>query len=416
MRPSRLRHRVQATAAILGTVAAVFGVSRVIEAKAHHPPPPVIVTYSPPPAYTAPIIPRTLPAVQPPPTPSFNTVELVAAAGEGDVSAMKAAYREGMPLDGAMLAAAEAGKADAISWLLDHGANANDSGVIFAADKSPAVLKVLFAHQAQEPTLSAAAQAGAVNAVNRILAKGGAAADPNALGDDATSPFTTAVVAGNVAIVRAMLAHGAKVDETHLESAMIESEDGTLPVLDALLTAHVPSTAVSRALDSVMGDTGAKVVKKLAAKGIAWSWRDDSGDQHLPLVEAIERSDFPVVRAMIEVGAPVNQATEFGRAPLGVALATNAGTDDGVRLVRLLLAHGADPNRRLDTGDRPLAKAAASGDLRLVTMLIEHGAAINAGLAASDDETALEAAENAGHTDVARVLRSRGARRRPVQD
>jgi ankyrin repeat protein len=157
-------------------------------------------------------------------------------------------------------------------------------------------------------------------------------------------------------------------------------------------------------------------VKKLAAKGIAWSFRDADGDQHHPLLDAVERGDFPVARAMVESGAPVNQATEFGRTPLAAALATNAGTDEGVRLVRLLLARGADPNRRLDTGERALAKAAASGDLRLVTMLLDHGAAINAGLGANDDETALEAAEAGGHTDVARVLRSRGAKRRPIQD
>jgi ankyrin repeat protein len=82
----------------------------------------------------------------------------------------------------------------------------------------------------------------------------------------------------------------------------------------------------------------------------------------------------------------------------------------------LLLARGADPNRRLETGERPLAKAAATGDLRLVTMLLDHGASIDAGLGASDDETALEAAENAARTDIARVLRARGAHRRLVQE
>jgi ankyrin repeat protein len=195
-----------------------------------------------------------------------------------------------------------------------------------------------------------------------------------------------------------------------------EDEHGQFPALDALLTANVGATTVARSLDGALDESGAKAVKKLSAKGIAWSYRDAEGDQHHPLLDAIERGDVPVARAMIEVGAPVNQATEFGRTPLGAALATNAGTDEGVRLVRLLLARGADPNRRLDTGERPLTKAAAAGDLRLVTMLIDHGAAINAGLAANDDETALEAAESGGQTDVARVLRSRGARRRPVQD
>lgn len=412
MRSSRLRHRVQATAAILGTVAAVFGASRIIKAKAHHPPPPTVTVYTPP--STVPIIPRDIPPVDPPAAPTWNTAELDAAGAEGDVQRMKAAYKDGMPLEGAMLAAAEEGKANAVEWLLDHGANADDSGVIVAADKSPAVLKLLFAKGAKEISLTAAADAGAVNAVNRILAKGGPAANPNDEPDGPT-PFTSAVMNGNPTIIRAMIAHGAKVEEHHLGTVMgNEDEHGQFPALDALLTANISATTVAQSLDNALGETGAKAIKKLAGKGIAWSYRDADGDQHHPLLDAIERGDVPVARAMIEVGAPVSQATEFGRTPLGAALATNAGTDDGVRLVRLLLARGADPNRRLDTGERPLTKAASAGDLRLVTMLIDHGAAINAGFGVHDDETALEAAENGGHTDVARVLRARGARRRPV--
>lgn len=408
-------HRIQATAAVLGTIAAVFGVSRIIKANAHPPPPPAVVV-APPPAYTAPVIPRVDPPVAPPPVPLWNTAELDSAAADGDVGRMKDAYKEGMPLEGAMLAAAEANKPKAVEWLLDHGASADDSGVVLAADKSPAVLKVLFEKGAKEVTLEAAASAGAVNAVNRILAKGGPAANPN--GDpnseaEGPTPFTSAVANGNPTIIRAMIAHGAKVDETHLATAMgSEDEHGQMPALDALLTANISGTALAHALENAYGETGAKVVKKLAPKGIAWSYRDSDGDQHLPLLDAVDRGDHLVARAMVEAGAPVNQATEFGRAPLGAAVATSAGTDEGVRLVRTLLARGADPNKRLDTGERPLTKAAASGDLRLVTMLLDSGAAINAGLAATDDETALEAAENGGQTDIARVLRARGAKRR----
>jgi uncharacterized protein len=311
-------------------------------------------------------------------------------------------------------AAASEDKPSALEWLLEHGANADDAAVIIIADKSPAVLKILFAKGAKEVKLAAAAEAGAVNAVNRILAKGGASANVNE-DEDGTSPFTSAVLNGNPTIIRAMIAHGAKVHENNIAAVMNEDDHGQMPALDAVLTANIDATTIARSLDSATGETGAKAVKKLAAKGIAWSYRDAEGDQHHPLLDALDRGDVPVARAMVEAGAPVNLASEFGRTPLGAAIAMNAGTDEGVRLVRLLLARGADTNRRLDTGERPLTKAAASGDLRLVTMLLDHGAAINAGLATSDEETALEAAETGGQTDVARVLRARGARRRPVE-
>lgn len=415
MRSSRLRHRVQATAAILGTVAVVFGASRIIKANARKAaPPPVTVSYAAP--STAPLLPRTLPPVDPPQTPTWNTAELDAAASEGDIPRMKAAYKEGMPLASALLSAAEENKPKAVAWLVDQGANADDAGVVLAADRSPAVLAVLFAKGAKEVSLVAATQANAVNAVNRILAKGGPAANVNE--DEAgESPFTAAVTNGNATIIRAMVAHGAKVDESHVAAALaVEDDHGGFPALDAVLTANLSPVTIAKSLDTAVGESGAKAVKKLAAKGIAWSWRDAEGDQHFPLIDAVDRGDVAVARAMVEAGAPASQATEFGRTPLGAAIATNAGTDEGVRLVRVLLAHGADPNRRLETGERPLAKAAASGDLRLVTLLVDHGAAINAGLGANDDETALEAAESNGQTDVARVLRSRGARRRPIQN
>ena len=410
---SSVRHRVQATVAIVGTVAAVFGVSRIIKAKTH--PAPTVEAVPDNPIAAAPIIPRVDPPVGEPPVPAFNTVELDSAAAAGDIARMQAAYKEGMPLDHAMLVAADEGKANAVEWLIAHGAKADDSGALLAADKHPDVLKVLFAKGANEVTLLAAADAGAVNAVNRILAKGGAAANPNEDDGGGPTPFTSAVTNGNPTIIRAMIAHGAKVEEHHLSTVInIEDEHGQMPALDALLTATIATTTLSQVLDNAMGETGAKAVKKLAAKGVAWSWRDADGDQHQALLEAVDRGDFQVARAMVESGAPVTQANEFGRTPLGVAIATNAGTDEGVRLVRMLLAKGADPNKRLDTGERPLNRAASSGDLRLVTMLIDHGAAVNAGFGAKDDETALEAAENGGHTDVARVLRARGAKRRAI--
>ena len=409
---SALRHRIQATVAIFGTVAAVFGVSRIIKANAHHPPPEAIAVASPP-AVAVPIIPRVDPPADPPPVPAWNTAELNAAAADGDLGRLKDAYQDGMPLEGAMLAAAEADKPKAVEWLIDHGANADDPGVVLAADNAPSVLEVLFAKGAKEVTLESAASAGAINAVNRIFAKGGAAADPNSDAEGPT-PITSAVTQGNPAIIRAMVAHGAKVDETHLATAMgTEDDHGQMPALDALLGANISGTTLAHALENAYGETGAKAVKKLAPKGIAWSYRDADGDQHMPLLDAVDRGDHLVARAMVEAGAPVNQATEFGRAPLGAAIASNAGTDDGVRLVRTLLARGADPNKRLDTGERPLTRAAASGDLRLVTLLLDSGAQVNAGLTGHDDETALEAAENGGQTDVARVLRSRGAKRRP---
>lgn len=303
MRPSRMRHRIQATVAILGTVSAVYGVSRLVKPK---PAAEAVVVPIPTQAPLVPIIPRVDPPVAQgvvtPPPPQTD----------------------------------------------------RDS-------------------------------------------------------DDAEPSLADAVAENDIDAVKRALRRGDKVDAEILGSA-------TASTLDVLLTAKIERAEIAKAIDAAGGEEGAALVKKLAAtKGIAWSWRDDSGDEHAPLIDAVDRQDHAVVRAMIEVGAPVNQTTEHGRSALGVAVAaTSPGSDDAMRIVRSLLARGADPNRRLDTGERLLAKAAAAGDLRVVTMLLDHGARINDGLAAADDETALEAAENAGNADIARMLRARGARRRPI--
>lgn len=294
MRTSRMRHRIQATVAILGTVSAVYGLSRLVKPNA---PPAALVK---PPVHEAalaagPIIPRVDPA--PPPTPPVPP--------------------------------------------------------------------------------------------------------PTATDDVDDEPDSDAML-------RAAFARGDRITASMLG----EARGATL---DLLLTRKIDRAEIARAIDDATGDEGATLVKKLAAKGIAWSWRDEQGDEHAPLIDAVERQDTAIVRAMLEAGAPPNQTTEHGRTPLGAAVAASSPVnDDAMRIVRLLLARGADPNKRLDTGERLLAKAAAAGDLRVVTMLLDRGARIDAGLAAVDDETALEAAENAGNADIARVLRARGARRRPL--
>jgi len=407
--PSRTVHRLQAAVAILGTVSAVYGMSRLMK------PAKVESRTFPVPVATegAPIVPRVdPPPQQPQETPAqYTNPEFVQAASEGDVARMSKLYEEGMRIDGALTAAAENDHKEAVEWLIKHGADVNEGGnLLVMVDEYPDVTKVLLANGANEPTITDAASGGAKNAVNRIFAKN-PKLDVNAE-IDGTLPIDAAISGGHEEIVRAIVARGAKVTGAQVVSAM---NGGETKLVDAVLAAPIDAHELSKVFDEASGDFGAGVVKKLAAKGAAWSWRDEQGDQHVPLVEAIDRQDFAVVKAMIDAGAPVNGATEFGRSPLAAALQIGA-TDDAVRLVRVLLDHGADANKRLDTAERPLTRAATNGDIRIVTLLLDHGARVNDGLYADDDETALEAAETGGQSDIARVLRARGAKKRRVVD
>jgi ankyrin repeat protein len=84
------------------------------------------------------------------------------------------------------------------------------------------------------------------------------------------------------------------------------------------------------------------------------------------------------------------------------------GNADYARIVELLVARGADVNRRLPDGRTPLFAAAEGGELRVVNALLERGARVNDLVL---DDTALDVAEQNSHQPAARVLHAHGARR-----
>jgi ankyrin repeat protein len=73
------------------------------------------------------------------------------------------------------------------------------------------------------------------------------------------------------------------------------------------------------------------------------------------------------------------------------------------RLVRLLLARGADPNRGNDYGWRPLHQAGYSNDVELARIMLDAGA-VDGTSARGDGGTPLVAALFWGHREVAAVL------------
>ena len=454
---SRTRHRLELAAAILVTVGAVYGLSRIIEAQRVKSAPLPAMTYVP---VAPPIIPRMDPPLAPVQAASKVSPALLAAVGEGDVATLEKLYTKGMPLDGTLQRAAETGNVAVVRWLLDHEAdvteNANEADApILAADPHPEVVKLLLARGAVEPDLSVACIAGAPNAVSRLLAKHvspnpkdgstplydaiastlatpenkraivekllAAGADPNA-GEGSSTPMAAAVATCEAAeekatgappaclpLIRALAARGARVGAEALETAIGLAEPARGPVLDAVLGGRLDPGATAAALAQASGERDGATVRKLAARGVAWSWHDGEPDAAAPLIDAIERLDVPLVRAMLDAGAPVDQRLKDGRSTLGVALekvATDAG--DGARIVELLLARGAGVNRRLPDGRTALFAAAEVGDVRVIDALLDHGARVNDTVL---DETALDAAERTGHLPAARVLHARGGRR-----
>lgn len=112
----------------------------------------------------------------------------------------------------------------------------------------------------------------------------------------------------------------------------------------------------------------------------------------LGLNAACFHGHWRLVQFLLEQGADANHADPGnGETPLHAALCTTDRTAHN-RVMRVLLVHGADPNRAtkdgIETGgfmrdvrtccETPLHRAAAFGDLKAIQMLIEAGARIDA--------------------------------------
>jgi ankyrin repeat protein len=454
MRTSRTRHRLQAAAAVLGTVAAVYGISRLIAptsapraerptAREQPPAPPIVPRVDPDPVVTS----------RPKVSPAFHQ-----AVADGDLEAAKRLYVDGADLAETLGPAAKTGKRDLVAWLLDQGADVHDDETqgeapILEADAHPEVVKLLLERGAKEPTLVMAATMGKPNAVNRVLAKGANVSDgtPSPLGaaiDGAsrgavrraivdrllaagadpnhdTSPTPLHAALGQCSeldsqddlcdlhVVRALVTKGAQVESSDILLAANARSKVRDVLVDTVLAGRVAKAEIVEALSSVELPADAKLVRKLGA--IAGFRHVDGTTETLPLFEAIEGGSAERVNAMLEGGAPATQVAQDGRTALLAALEGSADVDEKLVMVRALVARGADPNRTELGGDMPLVKAVNTGDVRIVAALLDRGARINYGLLDREgSSTALEIAEASGNQKIARVLLQRGARRRPV--
>jgi ankyrin repeat protein len=131
----------------------------------------------------------------------------------------------------------------------------------------------------------------------------------------------------------------------------------------------------------------------------------------LCLIYAIYHSPLRLIRALLEAGADPNIDPQDGFPSLQAALSSGvsapgaAARPDVHEILELLLAHGADVQQRGVNDYTSLHTAAAQGDLGAVDVLLTHGADPHAVTRIDDVETALGAAERAGHQAVVARLR-----------
>jgi ankyrin repeat protein len=245
-----------------------------------------------------------------------------------------------------------------------------------------------------------------------------------------------AAVENRAEAVRALVAAGATVNARSRVTAYPHTPPGVIG--DALEEgySYVGQTVLPKggwtALMYAARQGALEAARALVEGGADLNAADPDGTPALTF--AIINGHYDVARLLADKGADVNQADRTGATPLYSAvdmhtLATSFGrpaltrdvTDGSVDAAKMLLAHGADPNRPLKTkvlkrtytggdgrlveGATPLMRAAKSGDVVMMNVLIAGGADLDRANAAG--ETALHIAMNSPKT--VRFLTDEGA-------
>ena len=193
---------------------------------------------------------------------------------------------------------------------------------------------------------------GEVRVAKLLLERG---MDVNIRRKDQWTPLHLASYFGNVKIVRLLLDHGADLEA-------VEGKTGEKPL-------HQVSYGKYRSQED-----GVHVAQLLLERGADVNTRRK--DQWTPLHLASYFGNVVIVRLLLDRGADLEAAEgKMGEKPFHqVSYGKYRSQEDGIRVARLLLEHGADVNTRRKDHWTPLHHASYFGNVEIVRLLLEHGA------------------------------------------
>jgi ankyrin repeat protein len=266
-----------------------------------------------------------------------------------------------------------------------------------------------------ETPLMMASRTGKVDAVRLLLDRG---ARVDAAEDlRGTTALMWAAEQGHAAIVRLLLERGADRDKPSKVIRPIRRNGlgFARPAADGKPTGD-PMGGLTPLLFAVrQGSLDAVQVLLGAGADVSKTAVDGS----TPLLVAVQNGHYEIARFLMDRGANPNQTNVKGWTPLYLAVANRnalttavpAPSTDGVLdFIKLLLDRGANPNHKIkvrtevhqantslwlkEDGATPLLRAALCGDLTVVRLLLAHGA--DPLIGASDNTTPLMAASGVG--------------------
>jgi len=211
-----------------------------------------------------------------------------------------------------------------------------------------------------------------------------------------TPPLSIAAIRGLTDIAEVLLAKGADLNQ---------------------IIRHGGNTGYSALICAVL-ETKLPFVELLLDKGANVNQFVNGGDIDggFPLYIAAARGHIETINLLIKYNALLNQipnkGNDVGNSPLAVAIINMRN----VNAIKLLLAHGADPNFIIKKGKNselfPLYLAAAYGRAEAIEILINNGANPNQFVVDGDNKGAFSlyiAAKN-GNIDAIKVLVAKGAK------
>ena len=221
--------------------------------------------------------------------------------------------------------------------------------------------------------LAKGAAKGMTTIVVRALRRG---ADPNAIGEDGSTPLIHAVWNGHLEVVRVLIESGAdpsQLGKSGLSPIEMALEGSHLGIVDYLVgrgqqfaTERVEEAAGRGLILAIERDDVSTVVRVLDW-GINPNFLDSSGST--PLVHAAWRGREAVVRSLLAKGADPNGKNGSGATALMAAF--QQGHFD---VFELLLSKGADPDLQRVDGSTVLMDAVWRQNVPVVTMLVSYGA------------------------------------------
>lgn len=249
--------------------------------------------------------------------------------------------------------------------------------------------------------LGMAAAQGHVSTVRTLLDHG---FDPDLQDDKGRTALWLAAYNGRHEVAQVLIDAGANleiVDNYILCSPLMNAAHrGHIKVLRLLLNAGASKQLVSEAGFSELGFAvirrQIKVVELLLESGANVEGGSDS--KETPLFAAVDNGDTKMAHLLLQAGASMKRDTED--VPF-LCIAAQRGYED---MVKSFLEHGAEVDESDDEGCTPLLYAAAFGHTMVARILIEMGGA-NSAHRDENNWTAQSHAKQAGHEDVASLLR-----------